>query len=319
MYATATVSTASVLFTDLSTFCVANGWTINTDQVEGSGRRITLSKQANHFVHLRLCVNETPVPNNSYPYGIGMMCSRTNTATSFNSGTNNEFSYSAVVLPINPSIPVTYHFFSTADGNSIAIAVTSMMVTDPSKEYNCYLGFGTSIIKTTTVNETWYQYGVNTTGNALDYSNSGAILTSTQYKNNSFLTSNGGPGSTCYGQLGIFSTTAFYNNSATPNFYNSTDSGGNGGICGNYGSSNNGVGNYNYLFENTASSVYANTVLIPSFIFMKHPTVGINLIGTIPLVWAHRSVPLLYKSGTHITINGKEYVVFRNNAYEVIP
>jgi hypothetical protein len=306
--------------TDLRAFCVANGWTVNTDQVEGAGRRITISKIANMFVHMRLAVNENVNTYNPYPYGIVAMLSRTNTATSFASGTNAEYQYNATMLAINPSLPVTYHFFSSADGNNIAVAVTSFMVTNPSVEYNLFLGFGTSITKTTTVNETWYNYGTNCSSYALDYSTYG-VMSSATTAPNSFFVSNGGAGSSsCYGQLGLYSTSSFYNSSSsTPPFYCQAAGAGAYGIYSLATASTNGFGQYENLFRDTASSAYANTVLLPSFVFMRHPTVGVNLIGTIPLVWGQNSVPLLYKSGTHITISGKEYVLFRNHAYEVIP
>lgn len=320
MYTTATVSTAALLITDLRAFCVSNGWTVNTDQVEGLGRRITVSKIANMFVHLRLAQDENVSTGNSYRFGICAMMSRTNNATSFASPANNEFQNNSVMLAINPSLPITYHFFSSADGNNIAVAITGFMVTNPAIEYNMFLGFGTSIVKTTTVNETQYIYGSTAPTSVLDYNSFYSIQNSSYGSSaNSFFTTIASyGGSYAGGQLGMFSTSVFYNSSASPQYY-STQNSGSYGIHGLSQASTYGFGQYDLLMKNTASSAFANTVLLPSFIFMRHPTVGVNLIGTVPLVWGHNSVPLLYKSGSHITISGMEYVVFRNHAYEVIP
>lgn len=314
MYSTLTVASYTTLLADLVTFATANGWTVNTDQTEGLGRRVTLSKIAGMYIHLRSFSNENSILTNvaSLNYtGIGVAVSRTNNTTSINS--NVDYQNMNGCLAVNPSLPFTYHFMSTADGNSINVAVVTKMVNNPAIEAVLFLGFGTSINKTTTVNDTWYLY-TPTAGNTglMDTGASYSLLTSDRQ---SFIyTSNGQTYN--YPAFGIYSTSPFYGGSS--NLYSNQTASGLYGILSHAETKSVGVGVYDYLRLNSASTAFANTTLVPSNIFMKHVSSGFNLIGTVPLLWLHNSVTKLYKNGQIVVMDGKEYVMFAYHAYEVV-
>lgn len=317
MYSTLTINSLPTLLTSIVNFAVANGWIVNTDQVEGLGRRVTLSKIAGMYVHLRSFSFEAGACTGiqtGLNHGIAVVVSRTNNTTSINN--NTEYSFVTGMLPINHLAPFTYHLFSTQDGNNIHVAVVTSAVNNTAQEASVFCGFGTSINKTTTVNEGWYVYshGANYSGsNILDMNLSYSILLGNRQ---SFLL---GSSTTAYNspQFSFYSTTPYYGGSSNL-YYNNSTNGTLGGILPHSGTRNAGVGVYDTLRSNSASTAFANTTIIPSNIFMKHVSSGYNLIGTVPLLWSHNAVPTLYKNGQIVPMNGKNYALFQYHAYEVI-
>jgi hypothetical protein len=113
--------------------------------------------------------------------------------------------------------------------------------------------------------------------------------------------------------VSMFSTSSFYGASA--NMYKLASQSGTNGILSL--NSTSVIGAYRYLYDASASSAFANTALIPTNIFMKHTTVGFNLIGTIPMLWLHNAVPLIYKPGQIVNMNGQDYCMLHGHAVEV--
>jgi hypothetical protein len=308
MYTTATVNDSASLLTAISAFVVSNGWTIVTDTAEGTGRRLTINKTPGMYVHFRSVVNETPITNVSYNYGVCMLVSKTNNTTSTNS--NQDWTNLNGILPINPTLSFTYHLFSQDSGNSISIAVVGKFIDTLSNEYVAFGHFGTSITKTTALNQGWYFCAQAAVYNGLlTYSASYPIkgemnsfmLNVSEYSCNSSI-------------LGVYTTDTYYGSGP---MYNSNSSDGSNGILPLRYSQQQGVGSYYTMYRNSASTAFANTTLIPSFIFFRHPTSGFNLMGTVPGVWLANSVPTLYKNGQIISIGSQDYAVFQNHVYEV--
>lgn len=311
MYTTSTVNDSASLLTAISAFVVSNGWTIITDTAEGTGRRLTINKIPGMYVHFRSVVNETSITNVAYGYGVCMLVSHTNNTTSTNS--NQDWTYLNGILPINPSRSFTYHLFSQDSGNSISIAVVGNFVDTPSNEYAAFGHFGTSITKTTALNQGWYfcaqpaspSYGAGILTYNASYPIKGEM--------NSFMLNVSGY-SYNNPMLGVYTTDTYYGSGP---MYNSNASDGSNGILPLHYSQSQGVGAYYTMYKNSASTAFANTTLIPSFIFFRHPTSGFNLTGSVPGVWLANSVPTLYKNGQIISIGAQEYAVFQNHVYEV--
>lgn len=58
IFETGAVTSVPNLLDALATFCAANGWSVNKNDLEGSGRRVHLQKGSDVFINLRALVNE---------------------------------------------------------------------------------------------------------------------------------------------------------------------------------------------------------------------------------------------------------------------
>lgn len=58
IFETGAVSSVPNLLDALATFCATNGWTVNSNAIEGSGRRVHLQKGSDVFINLRALVAE---------------------------------------------------------------------------------------------------------------------------------------------------------------------------------------------------------------------------------------------------------------------
>lgn len=318
MYVTQTNTGLSVLMTAVVNFAVSNGWSIIVDQAEGTGRRVTLNKIAGMYVTLRSYQNEPGVVtgvNTDVNTGIAIILSQTNAAGLANA--NTTWASTTSCITINPGMNYTYHLMSTPNGNSIAVGIVTYLTNNPEYQISMVSGFGTSISKTTTVNEGWYSYGAGTGSSGGAYLNSSVNynvvnnLASGSYQGVALM-SNNTESYNCF-LVNIYSTSSFYG--ALANMYRLCSSVGANGIYSLNNTQN--VGAYRHLYEASASSAFANTALVPTNIFMRHPTVGYNLIGTIPLLWLHNAVPLIYKPGQIVNMNGRDYCMLHGHAVEV--
>jgi hypothetical protein len=304
MYRTATVNDVTLMMNDLVSFTASNGWNVILDVIEGNSRRVTITKSSNMFVTIKQCMNETAGYGTYFKYGIAFTVSDVAPIGSF----TNEMKFGlAGQIPINTTLPFTYHLFSTVDGNAIHVALVSKYVNDPSTEYVATAGFGTSILKMDNV-DAWFFYAqqIVDASSILDYSTSYSIAGD----NNCIMTSSG------MGQnkpfLMVYSlSTVFYGGNQYS--YHNGSSGGGSGILPNQYGGQYGVGAYYYLMQASSSTAFANTALVPCYVFMRHPSVGFNLIGAIPGLWGSNAVPTLYRNGANVTINGLSYVIFKNH------
>ena len=321
MYATATISNEAELLSDLVTFISANGWNIVTDQTEGTGRRVTFNKIPGQYVHLRSVHNEGGVVNyvGNY-YGVITTVSRTNNPASIGAN-SDQCAVLNGMISMNPNLPTTYHFFSTPDGNSINVAIIGRLIDPTSVEYASFFGFGTSIHKTTTIDQAWYFYTQGAANNYLLYRDQNytwASISNETYTNSFLL--NAGSVSANSSILGVFTNDPYYTaNNQYNGLYFTQEPQGSYGIMALKDADTYGFGNYNTMFMNSASTAFANTVLIPSYVFMRNASIGFNLVGSIPGLWLSNSVPALYHNGQTVEINGKNHVVFRPHVYEIDP
>lgn len=315
MYVTQTNTGLSVLMTAVVNFAVSNGWNVVVDQVEGAGRRVTLNKVAGMYVTLRSFQNEASVVTgvtSSTNTGIAIILSQTNAAGLANANTTWASTTSCII--INPNTNYTYHLMSTTDGNNIAVGIVTYLVNNQESQISLVSGFGTSISKTTTVNEGWYSYGAGT-GAAGPYLDSAAnynVVNNLSNYQAVALMSNNTETYNCF-LVNIYSTSSYYG--ALANMYRLCSGVGANGILSL--NTTQSVGTYRHLYEASASSAFANTALVPTNIFMRHPTVGYNLIGTLPMLWLHNSVPLIYKPGQIVTMGGRDYCMLHGHAVEV--
>lgn len=313
MYATATVSGVAPCMDALKAFMLANGWTVDTDQSEGLGRRITVHKISGFFVHFRSLIAESGINVGVLLHGIQVMISRTNDTSSFNA--NNEYSYLCGVLVFNPTVNSTYHFCSTPDGNCVNMAVTGKMIGDQSLDYAMFAGFGTSINKTDTLNDGWYMYAQNAVAsNPIDATSAYNMYRLGQDGGNVMMNARNDSNVPLFG---MYTTTTGYMTGSGNNMYDSIDAGGARGIMSYYTSINYGVFAFKSMQRYTASSEFANSTLIPSFVIMRSSTVGYNIVGTLPGFWSSNVVPRLYKNGQSVMMGGNEYVVFIGAVFEV--
>jgi hypothetical protein len=316
MYVTQTNTGISVLMTAVVNFAVSNGWTVVVDQVEGTGRRVTLTKIAGMYVTLRSYQNEPSIitgVESGVNTGIAIILSPTNAAGLANA--NTTWTETTACIIINPTANYTYHLMSTSDGNNITVGIVTYLINNPEYQISMVSGFGTSISKTTNVNEGWYSYGAGVGSNAGAYLNSAVnynVVNNLSNYQGVALMANNASQYNCF-LVSMFSTSSFYGASA--NMYKLASQSGTNGIMSL--NSTSVIGAYRYLYDASASSAFANTALIPTNIFMKHTTVGFNLIGTIPMLWLHNAVPLIYKPGQIVNMNGQDYCMLHGHAVEV--
>ena len=320
-YQTGTASGPTDLLNTLVTWLTAQGWTVDANTTDGSGKRAHLHKGSD-YVNLRSAVNEAIWPNlaGSAFYGIGLYMGTGYSGAAgwaaqaggpIKSGGSDTVGGS---MKLEVGAITAYHFFDDGSDNIL-------VVVERAGSLYTHMGFGRSLTKSGTWTGGLYFFaarpgkhgGTATTvmGDANNHAGAPFAL-SQPYQVNS-LTQLGAAGFVRVDVDGFTGKWVAFSGT------NVTANDGYTGKLGNAGIDYNteqeliptDIPGYQRMLIHLVSQFNAQTVLFPIFLYAQRDAGGYSFLGQVPNVFvASAVVGGGFAAGAIYTINGKKYILF---------
>lgn len=319
-YQNGTATSPTDLLQKIATFIVANGWTQDMSQADGTGWRLHAHKSAS-YINLKTAINTTTAAEyftDQYYHQAGGGVLSLYGGTGFSSGTNwrdqagapKNFDTPANTIGVAMSLPQGaisgYHFFADETGDNIAIVV------EASAGVFKHCGWGVSLSKVGTWTGGAYFFG-SSNGYAASYNYAGA--------NPGFGYSAETPGTSGEGR-DIASACCFFRadvdaftgkwigvGSTTQGYYGYTGKRGRSLVPIN-NQALNALPSYSDYFNRLTSKMTGQSLLLPVRLLVDRDTGGYSFVGALPNIFLCNACDKGYTPTAVYPWGTDNYVVF---------